>query len=86
MQSSVILIFYVLTLSQCAKDVDVIDPPTTTSKPQTKASVETFLELPEDIIIEYENASSYVKEQNHNVEHMMGVSDERCDNAKVIRG
>lgn len=44
----------------------------------------SFLELPEDIIIEYEDASSYINDQNDNIEHMMGVSDERCDNARVI--
>lgn len=56
----------------------------TTIKPPSKVLKEKYLDLPEDIIIEYENASSYISEQNHNIEHMMGVSDERCDNARVI--
>lgn len=56
----------------------------TKSKPPHKVAKERFLDLPEDILIEYENASSYIKQQNHNIEHMMGVSDKRCDNARVI--
>lgn len=51
----------------------------------SSSSSPSFLNLPESIIVEYENASSYVHQQNHNGEHMMGVSDEHCDNAKVIK-
>jgi hypothetical protein len=51
----------------------------------SSSSSPSFLNLPENIIVEYENASSYVYQQNHNGEHMMGVPDDHCDNAKVIK-
>lgn len=57
---------------------------TTTHKRPVTIPPPSFLELPENIIIEYEDASSYVNDQNHNIEHVMGVADDRCDNARVI--
>lgn len=87
-----------LAVSDCLDDNDheIINGDsalgTTTQQPQqqqkrraTTIPPPNFLDLPEDIIIEYEDASSYINNQNHNIEHMMGVSDERCDNARVIK-
>jgi hypothetical protein len=45
----------------------------------------SFLGLPENILVEYEDASSYVQQQNHHGEHMMGVPDDHCDNGKVVK-
>lgn len=51
---------------------------------KTKTS-ERILDLPEDIMVVYEDASSYIQQQNDNIEHVkMGVPDDRCDNARVI--
>lgn len=88
-----ILIFILSCLaavSDCLEDYDheIISGDSALEKTTHKWPVTipppSFLELPENIIIEYEDASSYVNDQNHNIEHMMGVSDERCDNARVI--
>jgi hypothetical protein len=95
MHFKIIFVLYFSTFSECLQDIDdEIDYHDnfdqyekfefSTVKPPSKVAKQKFLDLPEDIIIEYENASSYIKEQNHNIEHMMGVSDERCDNARVI--
>lgn len=43
------------------------------------------LEIPDYVIIEYHNATDYIKSDNMK-NHVMGVSDERCDNANVSDG
>lgn len=40
-------------------------------------------DLPENAEVSYENGTSYIVYDNQHKEHVMGVSDEKCDNAKV---
>lgn len=89
----IFLLLIIVPLGDCLQDNDheIINDEdsaietTTRKKKVTTIPPPSFLDLPEDIIIEYEDASSYINDQNHNIEHMMGVSDERCDNARVIK-
>lgn len=53
-----------------------------TTKISTTTPVPYFSEMPENIIIKYIEALSLIEADNKG-ERMMGVSDEKCDNAKV---
>jgi hypothetical protein len=78
--SFILLIFLsFLTTDSYCEDEDFIDD--YVDSPVTEEPMYS-LDIPDTVIIERHNATDYIASDNVK-HHVMGVSDERCDNAHV---
>lgn len=80
--SFILLIFlsFLTTVSYCDEDDEDFNDDGVDSAATEEPMYS--LEIPETVIIERHNATDYIAADNVK-HHVMGVSDERCDNANV---